>query len=528
MSKRPTINPDVLSNLQNKEWLEQKIINEKYSSSRLAKELGTTRTTVEKYRVFHDIQLVLSPKELTVINYQHKTTEEKQTILEKRKETNQKLFGVDNTFQSPEKQQKIKETMIEKYGVEKALQNPDILEKQHQTMIDRFGEKFAMNNEEIKQKVLRMMVEKYGSNPFGNLDIRQKIKETNLEKYGVEHYRQHHMIEALPKLNDREWLIEQHHTLKKTLSQIANELGLGKWIGTVHRAMVKFNIDIKYYYESAQQRELSDWLTVQGVKVETNVRDIIKGELDIYLPDYNLAIEYCGVFWHSDFHPRMTRTYHLDKLKQCQSKHIRLLTIYEDEWVYKKDIVKQKILNIIGKDHQSIFARKCKIITITNNKIKKDFFDANHIQGSGPGSITYGLTYDNKIVAMMTFVQKPNKVFDLNRYASSVRVVGGFQKLLKHFQNNHDWGEILSFADLRWSEGNMYDKSGFVLDKSLPPDHRYVIGNKTHHKFRFRRKSLSNFLPNFIPQYSEVVNMRMAGYYRIFNCGLLRYVLKCL
>lgn len=525
-NNRKTIDPNILSNLQNKEWLEQKIIQEKYSVSRLAKEFGTTRTTVEKYRVLHSIPQFLSQKELTTLNYQTKSNTEKEQILEKRKQTNQQLFGVDNTFQSPEKQQKIKETMLERYGVERALQSPDILDKQHNTMLERYGEKFAMNNDEIKAKVVAMMKEKYGSNPFGNLDIQKVIKETNLEKYGREYATQKHIpLDVLEKMNDRDWLIDQHHTQKKTLSQIAKELGFND-ITTVYRYCVKSGVEIKYYYESAQQREVSDWLTSLDIKVESNIRNIINGELDIYLPDYNIAIEYCGVFWHCDFHPRMTRTYHLDKLKQCQNKGVRLLTIYEDEWVYRKDIVKRKVVNILGGDKESVFARKCQIISITNNKIKKDFFDSNHIQGSGPGSVTYGLKYNNDIVAMMTFIQKPNGVFDLNRYASSIRVVGGFQKLLNHFQKNHEYVEILSFADLRWSEGNMYDKSGFVLDKTLPPDYSYVIGNKTHHKFRFRRKALETFLPFFNPVLSETVNMANHGYYKIYNCGLLRYVLK--
>lgn len=568
MTNRKQIDNNVLSLLKDREWLTNKIIDEKYSSSRLAKEIGTTRTTVEKYRVLHGIQQPLSQKELTTINYQNKTVDDKVIILEKRKETNKLLYGEENTFVSH--QDKVKETMLDKYGVERALQSPEILEKQRQTMLDKYGVEFAMNNPAIKEKVKQMMIERYGVNNPGGLAefvkkaqdtnieryghphammnpevalyakqrfdeiyntpeklaaIQQKINNTCMTKYGVNHASQKHIpLENLKNLVNKDWLIEQHHTLKKTLTQIGNEVGCN--ITTVYRYCTINNVEIKYYYESAQQREISDWLQSLGIIVETNVRNKISGELDIYLPEYNLAIEYCGIFWHCDFHDRMTPTYHLNKLKQCQVIGIRLITLFEDEWVQTKEIVKQKILAILCKNTESIFARKCDIEVVKNNKIKQNFFNANHIQGDGPGSITYGLVYNNEYVAMMTFIKKPDGVYDLNRFASSIRVIGGFQKLLKHFKTNHDWKEILSFADLRWSEGNMYHKSGFKLDKILPQDYKYVIGNKTEHKFKFRRKSLEVKLENFDPLLSEVQNMRNHGFYRIFNCGLMRFVLQ--
>ena len=383
---RKTIDTTILILLKNKEWLEDKLINQQYSCSRLAKELGTTRTTVEKYRVFHNIQITLSQKELTTINYQNKSKEEKEQILSKRKTTNKQLYGEENTFVSHK--EKIIETMLEKYGVEKPLQSSDILKKQTQTMI---------------------------------------------KKYNRKSYSQQHLsLNVIDTLNDKEWLTNQHITQKKTIKQISQELVVDPT--TVNFACQRNEIKIKYYYESAQQREISDWLSSLDILVNTNIRNIITGELDIYLPDYNLAVEYCGVFWHSDAHTRMTPNYHLNKLKQCQKLGIRLLTIYEDEWLYKKDIVKQKMLSILKMNTESIFARKCQIIQITNTKIKQQFLDQYHIQGTGPGSITYSLTYNDNIIAIMTFIQKPNGVYDLNRYATSTRIVGGFQKLLKHFQ----------------------------------------------------------------------------------------------
>ena len=480
MTKRRDVNEEAIQLIQNEEWLRQKIEEEGYSSSRLAKELGIYRASVERYRVKFGIEQKLTQKELTTKNYQHKTEQQKRSILNKRKQTNIELYGAENTFQSHK--DIIEQTMIEKYGVTRALQHPDFISKRQTTMVERYGVVFTAQL--------------------------------------------HLSSEVIQVLRNREWLIQQHHNQKKTLKQISTEIGVDP--STIERACWREGVEIKYYFESAQQREISDWLSSLNIQVHTNNRNKIKNqELDIYLPEYNLAIEYCGVYWHSDAHDRMTPTYHRDKMRKCNEVGIRLLTIFEDEWVYKKEIVKQKILSILGRHTKSVFARKCVVVPIQDKELKTAFFDAYHIQGTGPGSITYGLVYDNNLVAMMTFIQRKDGMYELNRYATSVRVVGGFQKLLKHFKGQHpDWTEILSFADLRWSQGNMYNVSGFRLDKVLHPDYRYVLGNMTFHKFGFRRRALlGGKIPNFDPTLSEVQNMRNAGYYRIFNCGLLRYTI---
>lgn len=522
---RNKVESSIIELLKSKEWLHTKLVTEQYSCSRLAKELGTTRTTVEKYRVLHQIEQPLSQKQLTTINYQNKQQQDKQTILERRKQTNIKLYGTENTFQSH--RDKIVDVMQEKYGVKSPLQSPDIFAKQQATMVERYGVTSAVHSAVLYQKQIDTNRRLYGDNPAKLGKFQEKTKHTNLNKYGVDYHTQKHLSrEVLDNLSNRDWLIEHHHTLKKTLSQVANEVGCN--ITTVYRYCMINNVEIKHYYESAQQREISDWLQTLNITVDINRRDLISGELDIYLPEHDLAIEYCGVYWHSDIHPRITSNYHLNKLKLCQTKNIRLLTIFEDEWVYRKEIVKQKILAILGKTTSSVFARKCDITKITNKKIKQQFFNQHHIQGSGPGSITYGLMHNNVIVAMMTFIEQVDGVYVLNRYASSPRVVGGFQKLLAHFCKSHVWKQLVSFADLRWSEGDVYNKGGFALDKILQPDYRYVFGNNTHHKFAFRRERLKIFLgQHFNPSLTEVENMRNAGYYRIWNCGLLRYVLVC-
>ena len=98
--------------------------------------------------------------------------------------------------------------------------------------------------------------------------------------------------------------------------------------------------------------------------------------------------------------------------------------------------------------------------------------------------------------------------------------------MLKHFQNNNDWIEISSFADLRWSDGGLYEIMGFKLVKELPPDYAYIINGKPQHKFAFRHSALKNKLSHYDPTLSEWNNMYNHGFDRIWDCGKLKYVMN--
>jgi hypothetical protein len=115
----------------------------------------------------------------------------------------------------------------------------------------------------------------------------------------------------------------------------------------------------------------------------------------------------------------------------------------------------------------------------------------------------------------------------LNRYATNCRVPGGFSKLLKYFQTNYEWQQLISFADLRWSNGGLYEKTGWKLDSILPPDYYYSPdGRNRYHKFNYRRKNLPKLLKDFDPELSERENCNNNGILRIWDCGKLRYIIN--
>ena len=206
----------------------------------------------------------------------------------------------------------------------------------------------------------------------------------------------------------------------------------------------------------------------------------------------------------------------------CQKKGIRLIQIFEHEWLEKEKLIKEKILNIVGQSTSpTVYARKCNIIEVSK-KEKRNFFEANHIQGDGPSSINYGLEHDGELVAVIGFIKQKDH-FVLNRFATSCNVPGGFTRLLKHFEREHNTPKIITFADLRWSEGDLYKNTGSALDKELSPDYYWCKNKKVYHKFNFRHTSGLKKLENYDPNLSEVENMHNHGFYRIYDAGKLRF-----
>lgn len=146
-------------------------------------------------------------------------------------------------------------------------------------------------------------------------------------------------------------------------------------------------------------------------------------------------------------------------MKRCG---IRLLHIFDMEWLYKKDIVQSRLKTLLHcQDIQRIYARKC-IIRLVEHDTAVEFLNENHLQGACQSKYQYGLYYNDELVSIMTFGKSRfKKEFELLRFCNklNVTVVGGASKLLQHFLQDHlEIKEIVSYADRRLSTGNLYVK----------------------------------------------------------------------
>lgn len=348
-------------------------------------------------------------------------------------------------------------------------------------------------------------------------------KSTWGEKYGVNHpHHRHISADTLSQLMDSDWLTEQHHTAQKSLTQIAQELNVDAT--TVSNYAASHGIQVKSYFCSAGENQIAEFIQSLGVGVERNNRSLIAPlELDIVIRSHNIAIEYCGLYWHSEQNGK-GRGYHAHKHRLCADRGIRLLTIYEDEWVYKRDVVQSKLRQLLGRNTNRVYARKCEIRPVSKHE-RETFFDQYHIQGNGAGSITHGLYYQGALVACMTWRRTGDQVYCLNRYATSIGVVGGFSRLVEHFKRTTDWTKIVSFADLRWSDGGVYADNQWEHDITIPPDYYCSADGRTReHKSLYRRQFLPKRLKVFDPMKTERENCDTNRILRIWDCGKMRFI----
>lgn len=271
---------------------------------------------------------------------------------------------------------------------------------------------------------------------------------------------------------------------------------------------------------SKPEKEISEFLTGLGIEHETSIRSVISPyELDLYIPSKEIALEYCGLYWHSEVY--RDSNYHYKKWKMCKDQGIQLITIFEDEWVLNKEVVKRLLANKVGAVSKSLFARKCEF-TYTTKTEASALLNEHHIQGASNASHYTGLIRDGSIVAVALFKRR-DEGYELVRYCSSVRVVGGLSKLIKNFRKDHP-GPIHTFADHRYSSGPLYIQAGFKESGSIPQDYKYIVKGKTHHKFAFRHKSLSTKIKNYDPNLTEHENCLAAGILRIYDCGKTRFI----
>lgn len=262
-----------------------------------------------------------------------------------------------------------------------------------------------------------------------------------------------------------------------------------------------------------------------GLRIVSRDRSVIRPyELDIFIPDKKYAIEFNGLYWHTE--TRLGRKYHKMKHDLAESRGISLLNIWEDDWKNNKKLVLDMIDHKLGMSSKDkIYARKTLIDSNVSTAESKSFMDAYHIQGFVGSSYKIGLrSHDGSLVALMLLKRNSN-ILGLERYATSIRVVGGQSKILSYVDQNIDYEKMITFADLSVSDGSLYENTGWDFDKLLPPDYSYMYKNKRHHKFLFRKKRFQTD-PHLVfdPDMTEAELAKLNGIERIYDCGKIRYV----
>ena len=249
-------------------------------------------------------------------------------------------------------------------------------------------------------------------------------------------------------------------------------------------------------------------------------------EVDFYIPEKKLAIEFNGVYWHSD-KVIDEKSYHVVKREKVEAKGVSLLTIWEDQWVNKRRIVKSMLKAKLGLIKKKLYARKCQVLILEKTPI--EFYNKNHLQGSVNCTYNIALTYGDKIVAVMSFGNnRNNEEIELKRFATklNLQVIGGFSKLLKNACREFDFEHLISFSDNDYSDGGVYRNNGWEVVKELKEDYFYVDYKLVReHKARLRKARLAKKYPLY---YKEGLSEReivdsLNKYHRCYNSGKVKW-----
>jgi len=420
-----------------------------------------------------------------------------------------------------------------------------------------------MKSSERVEKLKKTNMKKYGSTNFLTSEKgKTKSKETNLQKYGVDNYAKSKEYKDRLKSGD---ISSNHNTKSAALASklkyynslingdiimplfpfeeyegFSNGYKIYKW--KCKKCDFEFDAIVKYHKHlecrkckpngTKMEIFIKKFLDDNNINFIYRDRNVLDGyEIDVYVPSHKVGIELHGLYWHSELHK--DKNLHKLKADLANKADVKLIQVFEDEFKQKTEIVLSRIKNLLNLNDHRVFARKCKIREITS-KIKSEFLNKNHIQGNTNTSLNYGLYLNNDLVSVMTFGKERialgsshrNNVYELNRFCTkqNTTVIGAASKLLQFFIKQTNPSEIVSYADRRWSNGDLYENIGFKFIKNTKPNYWYTDNyTSREHRFKYRKNILSEKLENYDDNLTELENMNNNGYVRIWDAGSKKY-----
>jgi transposase-like protein len=325
----------------------------------------------------------------------------------------------------------------------------------------------------------------------------------------------------------KEYLIEQYEK-DKPLSILADKLGVS--YSHTKQLCKKYDIAITKTWRSKPEIELYDFCasSFSEYSWEHSDRTILGDrELDIVNHHKKIAIEYCGLYWHSQHYGNKERGYHRKKTVDCSKKGYKLITVFESD-------DQNKVRSLINKLHgktKKIGARNTKAKSI-DTKTASDFHNKHHLHNNHSASIHYGL-YDKNEELVMVLSMGASRFSKSHDYEcirmtshSEYSVIGGASKLFSRFIDDHKPDTIITFADLRFGDGKVYDNCGFQFKEITAPNYWYYhkYSSKLHSRQKYQKHKLTKMLDEYDENLTEYDNMLNNGFDRIWDCGNAKYV----
>ena len=431
---------------------------------------------------------------------------------------------------------KAKATNLHKYGVEVPIQNEEIRKKIEQTNIERYGVANPSQNVHIQQLI---------SDKLKSKEVREKYKETSLLHYGVEYPMQSDIVKHQMVQNSLDKYGVKYPTQRPEVKAKLRELYYKiredsdvierSKLSTHTTCLQKYGVNwpcelpqcrnASYVTISKYNRAFGKMLEDINLKFTYEFR-IEDKSYDFHILNTDILIELNPTYTHNTVGNHwgngVSISYHYDKYKLAKDAGYRCIQVWD--W---DDI--GKVLSLLS-PKTTIYARKCKLQGI-DKKTVKAFEDTYHLQNNCKGQIVcYGLYYENELVEIMTF-GKPrynnNYEWELLRLCTDSKyyVVGGAQKLFKHFIRIYNPNSIISYCDLSKFTGEVYERLGFALHHISPPNKVWSKGSKKiTNNLLLQRGYDQLFYTNYGKGTSNEELMLKDGWLPVYDCGQAAYI----
>ena len=416
------------------------------------------------------------------------------------------------------------QTCLNKYGVKNVFTLSSTQEKREQTCKQNYGVNYPLQLNTNKQKLSKLQKEKTEQ----QITQRKKTLENNIAEYE----KTNNCISAVNLCKKYNLSYKSYH-----IGEIARLLNIEYFLFKNSLFISNDNIQqivdfaCKNKISSCGEKQIKDYIqSIYNGTVLCNTRNVIKPkELDIFIPEKKIAIEYNGLYWHSDNF--IDSNFHLNKTKECEKQGIRLIHIFEDMWLFKQDICKSIIASALGIYQKKIYARKCNWKAVDNN-VAKLFLEQNHIQGAINAKYNFGLYYNNELVQIACWGQNrfSNNELELLRMCSKLntQVIGGFSKIIKHSLPLLPAKQFISYVDK-----SLFDKKGYIATNFTPikeskPSYFYVKKGSLirENRIKYQKHKLPTLLENYDKTLTEKQNMKNNEYMLIYDCGTTKMLYK--
>jgi hypothetical protein len=445
-------------------------------------------------------------------------------------------------------QEKVKKTSLRKYGEEYYMKTKEYTTRVNKTNSKKYGSNWYLTSDIGSRKISEAIKEKFGVNSvFSNEDIKSKISKSVKEKWGVDNISKSDEIKNKISLkNKKNWNNRYKKYYKDNYglevvnykSSIYSILCLDcNSIYDINRLLLSNRLLLETktclicnptekYNRSGYESQLLDYIK--------SLYDghIVCNEIDIYLPNLNIAFEFNGLYWHSDLYKE--KDYHYKKHKICKDKNIELFQIWEDDWLYKNDIIKSMICNKIGYTKNKIYARQCEIREV-DSKTANLFLEKNHLQGRSNSKINIALYYNNEVVSIMCFGSLRKSLgttskkgdYELHRFCNKLNmvIVGGASRIFKYFINTYEFNKIISYYDKSFGFKNFYNSIGFEFLGETPINYFYLKSGIRIHRYNYSKSKLVKM--GYDEKLTENEITKKIGINKIYGVGNYKYIIEC-